>query len=249
MIAAGLRRTRSAASARSRSEGPSAVRYSIVTSRPSDKPNSAKPRRNPSIFSRGGSPGRTSSQAMVGFVRCCALTRSGHPAALPSPAMNSRRCIDDDPRAHWNEPNAIKVARKLGCTAGPAAMSLPAQVFGRRQDVLSTRSWGRRPKSAKARNRGGWGTRRGSERYGDLGGSCVPVRFDGSGPDDRFRSRNCGIDFERALCALRERIWGGAAGRCGATMHAGALPGESEPEWRWSMRWRIDGAGIMRCRS
>jgi hypothetical protein len=28
------------------------------------------------------------------------------------------------------------------------------QVFGRRQDVLSTRSCGRRPKSAKARNRG-----------------------------------------------------------------------------------------------
>src|SRR6266481_3768496 len=41
---------------------------------------------------------------------------------------------------------------------------------------------------------------------------------------------------------------GGAAGRCGATMQAGALAGESEPEWRWSMRWRIDGAGIMRCR-
>jgi len=98
------------------------------------------------------------------------------------------------------------------------------QVFGRRQDVLSTRSCGRRPKSAKARNRGGWGTRRGSERYGDLGGSCVPVRFDGSGADDRFRSKNCGIDFERAPCALRERIWGGAAGRCGATMQAGALP-------------------------
>src|SRR5258706_13512807 len=67
--------------------------------------------------------------------------------------------------------------------------------------------------------------------------------------DDRFRSKNCGIDFERAPCALRERIWGWAAGRCGATMQAGALPGESEPEWRWSMRWRIDGAGIMRCRS
>jgi len=81
-----------------------------------------------------------------------------------------------------------------------------------------------------------------------LGGSCVPVRFDGSGADDRFRSKNCGIDFERAPCALRERIWGGAAGRCGATMQAGALPGESEPEWRWSMRWRIDGADIMRGR-
>jgi hypothetical protein len=29
------------------------------------------------------------------------------------------------------------------------------QVFGRRQDALSTRSGGRRPKSAKARNRVG----------------------------------------------------------------------------------------------
>jgi hypothetical protein len=95
------------------------------------------------------------------------------------------------------------------------------QVFGRRRDVLSTRTCGRRLKSAKARNRGRWGTRRGSERYGDLCGSWVPVRFDGSGLDDRFRSKNCGIDFERAPCALRERIWGGAAGRCGATMQAG----------------------------
>ena len=32
------------------------------------------------------------------------------------------------------------------------------QVFGRRDDELSTRCDGRRPKSAKARNRGGWGT-------------------------------------------------------------------------------------------
>src|SRR5260370_37562721 len=51
--------------------------------------------------------------------------------------------------------------------------------------------------------------------YGDLGGAWVPVRFDGIGLDERFRSKNCGIDFERARCALRERIWGGAAGRCG----------------------------------
>src|SRR5260370_26380579 len=70
------------------------------------------------------------------------------------------------------------------------------QVFGRRQDVLSTRSCGRRPKSAKARNRGGWGTRRGRERYGDLGGSCVPVRFDCSGADYRFISKYCVSYFE-----------------------------------------------------
>jgi hypothetical protein len=34
-------------------------------------------------------------------------------------------------------------------------MSPFVQVFGRRQDALSTRSGGRRPKSAKARNRVG----------------------------------------------------------------------------------------------
>jgi hypothetical protein len=34
-------------------------------------------------------------------------------------------------------------------------MSAPGQVFGRRNDDLSTRRGGRRPKSAKARNRVG----------------------------------------------------------------------------------------------
>jgi hypothetical protein len=51
MIAAGLRLTRSAASAGSRSIWPSAVRYSTVTLRPSEKPTSAKPRRNASTAS------------------------------------------------------------------------------------------------------------------------------------------------------------------------------------------------------
>jgi hypothetical protein len=36
--------------------------------------------------------------------------------------------------------------------------SARVQVFGRRSDELSTRSSGRRLKSAKARNRGRWGT-------------------------------------------------------------------------------------------
>ena len=47
-------------------------------------------------------------------------------------------------------------------------MSAPVQVFGRRHDRLSTRAGGRRPKSAKARNRGKWSTRRCSKLYGDL---------------------------------------------------------------------------------
>jgi len=55
-------------------------------------------------------------------------------------------------------------------TFAAAHESAFAQVFGRRHDGLSTRRGGRRPKSAKARNRGGWGTRRCGGRYGDLGG-------------------------------------------------------------------------------
>src|ERR1700730_17582358 len=42
---------------------------------------------------------------------------------------------------------------------------------------LSTCTGGRRPKSAKARNRGGWGTRRCRGRYGDLVTACDPKAF------------------------------------------------------------------------
>jgi len=43
-----------------------------------------------------------------------------------------------------------------------------AQVFGRRHDRLSTRAGGRRPKSAKARNRGGGLCGGGAAGYGEL---------------------------------------------------------------------------------
>jgi hypothetical protein len=51
------------------------------------------------------------------------------------------------------------------------------QVFGRRDDGLTTRRGGRGPKSAKARNRGGCGTRRCSRLYGD----CMSALWTGSG--------------------------------------------------------------------
>src|SRR5258707_10970622 len=69
---------------------------------------------------------------------------------------------------------APTTAARVKKTLANPEPSTHVQVFGRRQDVLSTRSCGRRPKSAKARNRGGWGTRRGSERYGGLGGAGRP---------------------------------------------------------------------------
>jgi hypothetical protein len=39
-----------------------------------------------------------------------------------------------------------------------ASVQVSVQVFGRRDDGLTTRRGGRRPKSAKARNRVVWGT-------------------------------------------------------------------------------------------
>jgi hypothetical protein len=52
------------------------------------------------------------------------------------------------------------------CAEG--VMSGCVQVFGRRHDGLSTRRRGRRPKSAKARNRGKWSTERCIKLYADL---------------------------------------------------------------------------------
>jgi hypothetical protein len=47
------------------------------------------------------------------------------------------------------------------------------QVFGRRRDDLSTRTVGRRPKSAKARNRGRWGAAVRQALWG-FGGAVEP---------------------------------------------------------------------------
>ena len=57
------------------------------------------------------------------------------------------------------------------------------QVFGRRDDVLTTRRGGRRPRSAKARNRGGCGTRRCSRLYGD----CMSALWTASGREAATR--------------------------------------------------------------
>ena len=60
---------------------------------------------------------------------------------------------------------------------------LYVQVFGRRDDGLTTRRGGRRPKSAKARNRGGCGTRRCSRLYGD----CMSALWTASGREAATR--------------------------------------------------------------
>ena len=84
----------------------------------------------------------------------------------------------------------------------------------------STRSCGRRPKSAKARNRGTYAGRcRG--RYGDFAAGSGLLRLDCKGCRDRLaakrgRIRRC----ERAIWAWRDGIGGGSAGESEVVMRA-----------------------------
>jgi hypothetical protein len=91
--------------------------------------------------------------------------------------MKSRRRICDPP--HWfgrarKLAHSLHLVRPKLCGSQAARMSVAVQVFGRRQDVLSTRSCGRRPKSAKARNRGGWGTGGAASAMGICAGRACP---------------------------------------------------------------------------
>ena len=114
---------------------------------------------------------------------------------------------------------------------------------------LSTRLTGRRLKSAKAGNRGVWGTEgatgaMGIWRRGECWGSCVDAgdrialaRILGVGAGANERVARCSRGF-----AVRSR--GNLADRSKRV-----VPGESRPEWRASVRYWISDDGIMRCRS
>ena len=92
-MTAALRLTRSAAMAGSRSNWPSAQRYSMATLRPSAKPASPRPRWNPtmrSVHCAADTPCRT---PITGTAGCCARAASGPASVPPSSVMNSRRFI------------------------------------------------------------------------------------------------------------------------------------------------------------
>src|SRR5262245_63635529 len=94
LMTATLRLMRSAAMAGSRSNSPSAQRYSIVTLRPSAKPASPRPRWNPAMRFVHCTADTPCSTPMTGIPACCARAASGHAAAAPpSSVMNSRRFI------------------------------------------------------------------------------------------------------------------------------------------------------------
>jgi hypothetical protein len=88
------RLTKSAAIGGSRSFCPSAQRYSIAKFRPSTKPASLRPWRNPpkrSAYCPGDVLLRNPTTGIAG---CCACAESGHVvAAAPSSVMKSRRCM------------------------------------------------------------------------------------------------------------------------------------------------------------
>ena len=64
-----------------------------------------------------------------------------------------------------------------------AACRLMCRFLGRRSDVSIGARVCRRPRSAKARNRGGWGTRRCSRLYGD----CMSALWTASGREAATR--------------------------------------------------------------
>src|SRR5262245_13928535 len=91
-ITATCRRTRSAASAGSRSNWFSAQRYTIATFSPSTYPVSFRPWRNARNRSVNASGDLLSRNPITGIAGCCPRAGSGHAAAAPpSRVMNSRR--------------------------------------------------------------------------------------------------------------------------------------------------------------
>src|SRR6202795_2469425 len=115
---------------------------------------------------------------------------------------------------------------------------------------LSTRSCGRRPKSAKARNRGKWGSGGAAGAYGDLAAGSGLLRLDCKGCRDRLVAKRGWIRrCERAIWAWRDGIGGGSAGESEVVMRAWSLPAGSRQEERVSGRASIADDGIMTCRS
>ena len=109
-----------------------------------------------------------------------------------------------------------------------------------------------RPASEKRQGRKSrWvGHRQCSGRYGDLASGCGAGRSDRSGRGGRFGSKvGCAHRRERVNGELRDWNSDAFSGHSGASMQAEALPDESRPEWRVSVRWWISDEGIMRCRS
>ena len=140
-ITATFRRTSSAASAVSRSNRPSAQRYSIATFSPSTWPVSLRPCRNAPRRSARVSDDVGWRNPITGIAGC-ARADIGHAAAVPpSSVMNSRRfhSITSSARASsiggTSRPSVLAVLRLMtnsnlvGCSTGRSAGFTPRRIL------------------------------------------------------------------------------------------------------------------------
>jgi hypothetical protein len=130
------------------------------------------------------------------------------------------------------------------------ATSVVVQVFGRRADEAIPAH--RRPASEKRQGTKSRevGHRRCSGRYGDFAAGSGLRRLERSGCDDRVSATRRRVRrYERGFWASRDKIGRATAGESRTLMRAWALPAESRPDWRSSLRWSIGGDGLMMCRS
>jgi hypothetical protein len=113
----------------------------------------------------------------------------------------------------------------------------------------STGCGGRRPRSAKARNRGRWAGWC-SGRYGDLAAGSGLRRLERSGRRNRFcRESDGACRHRRVGWTLHDKIRCESAGNSGAPTRVRALPAESRRGWQVSLQLSSGGDGLMRCRS
>jgi hypothetical protein len=116
-------------------------------------------------------------------------------------------------------------------------MSAHVQVFGRRDDEAipaHRRQASEKRQGTKSRE---VGHRRCSGRYGDFAAGSGLRRLDRSGCDGRVSATRRRVRrYERAFWASRDKIGGATAGESSTPMRAWALPAESRPEWRSSLR-------------
>jgi hypothetical protein len=176
---------------------------------------------------------------------CCAHAATGIPPLHPSclrgaatpAAYRGKRCMSG---------LEVKVSKTFFAPREAGFV----QVFGCRDaDPIHAR---RRPASEKRQGtKSRWvGRRRCRGLYGELSGALGSKRMTRSGRAHGFgRRRGCACRAERADRGVVDRECAGDAGQSDGPAQAGAVPVEIRREWLVSLRWRIGGDGIMRCRS
>ena len=117
-ITAGLSATRSATSTGKRSASPSPNRYSILMFRPSVYPNSRNRFRSAAMLRAAVATESGDMTPTNGVAGCCPRAASGHAAAPPSPAMNSRRLIYPSRKGALDDNAAYSMTRVAAGASG-----------------------------------------------------------------------------------------------------------------------------------